>query len=395
MLNGCATAEIKKSYTLTNKKKKMIFAKIIDKKEEIFNVNYLNDAIKKISSLDEIDISKLLNLKPNIYTKCLFLENHFAWISSNKFGKQRYFTKGHLTYFLDISDLLTIYFNCNYNQLSTYLVEIGYQGADWKSVEVKKYKKNIEDIFNILRKNDNIKKSMLEKIDIYMALNDFGAKNTLAFDRDNTNSIFFVSTRHLKEQYNLKYSISTINQVINYYSLLGLINKISNKDIKSPIYYSYRVKKTKLANISFYSIPSIESILEKVRVNDSILTENKINYYDITKFTSLNLHKTKGLPKVVYNPNLGGGDKQKKAKELVIDKDYIEYYFNYYLREYDVVAKEWIKEHKEIKMSNTAFDRVWNEIIRHRRGRSIKPTKRMKMKYDLKTNQDVYINPKQ
>ena len=394
-MNDCIIADTKKSYTLTNKKKKMIFAKIMERKKEIFDTNYLNNVIKEISNLDEMDISKLLKIKVNEYTKCLFLENNFAWISKNKNGKQRYFTKGCLTYFLDIYDLLSIYFNCNCNQLITYLVEIGYRGLDWKATEVKKYRKNIESTFEVLNKNTSVDKSMLEKVDIYIALNDFGAKNTLAFDKYNSNSIFFVSTRHLKEIYNLKYSISTINQVINYYSLLGIINKISNKDIKSPIYYNYKVKRNKLANISFYSIPSLETILDKVKLNNDILIDNKINYYNVTKDISLNLYETKGLPKVTYNPNLGGGDKKKSAQKLVVDKDYIEYYFDYFLRENNVVAKEWIKECGGIKMSNTAFDKVWNCIVKSREGRSIKPTKRLKLQYNLKTNQDIYINPKQ
>lgn len=377
-------------YPLTNKRKKKIFATIQDIKDEIFNISYLEDFIREDNSLDNIELTKLLNINLNEYTKCLFIENQFAWISENEDKKQRYFTKGHLTYGLDIYDLLSIYFNCTYPQIFNYLLDMGYNQIDKSKKRNRlKYDDNMNKVMDIIQSNENLEKLLKDKVDIYVALNDFAKNNSLTFNKYKDEQIFFISTRFLKERYSLSYSISTINQVINLYALIGLIYKVPEKELESDIYKAYTVNPKK-APVNFYSIPKIEDIVETIKENSFIITNKKINYHNLNKNKVFRLQEIRNK-EINYTTNKGGGDKTKKAKQAKIEKDSMETLFLYYLEREGVVAKEWIKESKEITLKNTAFDKKWKELVSRNKGMVVKPNKVLKEKYGLKSKQDIFI----
>lgn len=380
-------------YPFKEKYKKMIFAKIYDKKDDIFNADYLNNILKEINDLDEIDLTLLLNLKANNYAKCLFFEQNFAWISLSNKGKQRYFTKRYLTYALDATDLLCIYFNCHYGQLEDYLMALGYSGSRRKLNDVKKYGKNKTDIKTLMDSNSGISYLLEDKIDIYNALNDIGIKNTLAFNEYENNPIFFVSTRFLKEKYNLKYSISTINQVINFYSLIGIIYKVPQDNMNNSLskVYKDRAKNLKKAPISFYSIPPLFPIFNCLKDKIKQLSNTCINYYNQTKKV-LNNIKDKisfTLPKITKV--IGGGTKTVKANEIKVAKKSMSELFDICLSKYGMVAKEWIKDNFKNIMSDSVFNKRWKEITDGRKGRNVKPNNGMKEKYELTSNLEVFI----
>lgn len=379
-----------KIYPLTNKSKKKVFATIQHVKDEIFNMDYLKDYINSNYTLEDIELTKFLNMELNKYYKCLLFNNQFAWISENEYGKQRYFTKGNLTNGLDIYDLLSIYYNCNYSQTFNYLLEMGYTKDNNDRLSNKlKCIQNIQNINNTIENNDNLKKLIDNKVDIYIALNEFAKSNSLSFNKYKDEQIFFVSTRFLKDKYSLDYSISTINQVINLYALIGLVYKIPTTELNNDIYNAYTVNPKK-APVNFYSIPSLDKILDKINKNSFILNEKNINYYDLNKTTFLRLQKINDN-ELHYTDNNGGGDKTKKAKKLKEEKDSMETLFLYYLDREGVVAKEWIKENKEITLKTTAFNKKWNELIQRNSGRVIKPNKLLMNKYGLKSKQDIFI----
>lgn len=379
-----------KVYPLTTKQKKKIFATIKNDKNKIFNINYINECISSKTHIKEWKISKLLNLENNKYEKCLFMNKHFAWVSENKNGKERYFTKGALTYSLDIYDLLSIWFNCSYNQVINYLIEMGYKAVDSKrKYEIKTYKENIQLVDNAIKNDKNLNELISKHIEIYLSLNDYAIKNSLAFNSYSGESIFFVATRFLKETYNLPYSISTINQVINLYTLLGLIYKVPGSEIKSDIYKAYE-NNPKKAPTNFYCIPSLKLNLPKIIDNSKNLIVQNIRYYNITKQTALSLSNLNS--EINYTKNRGGGDKSKRAKESKCEKREIELLFLYYLEREGVVAKEWIKENKDITLKNTAFDKVWKKLISEHKGEILKPTNELKLKYQLKTKQDIFVS---
>jgi len=114
-----------------------------------------------------------------------------------------------------------------------------------------------------------------------------------------------------------------------------------------------------------------------------------IRYYNVTKQTALSLSNLSS--EINYTKNRGGGDKSKRAKESKNEKREIELLFLYYLEREGVVAKEWIKENKELTLKNTAFDKVWKKLISEHKGEVLKPTNELKLKYQLKTKQDIFV----
>lgn len=390
-MNNSESLGIRKVYPMTSKKKKMIFAKIKKIKNDIFNENYLKEILPQINDLNDINLEKLLTINNDEYRECFFLEKHFCWISRNIDGKQRYFTKRYLTYSLDIYDLLTIYFNCSFNQLFGLLMELGFRNDSWKENQITKHLINIKEIEDILDKNNEVARLIKDKIDIYIALNDFAMSNSLSFDRYKTNSIFFISTRFLKEKYKLPYAISTINQTINLYGLLGLLYKIPENEIENPIYFEYLKIKSKRASVSFYALAKFDENLNDIKLRSNILIENNIKYYALNKYLYMELKEQYDVFNLTYNCNLGGGDKIKKNQKISLEKDNMEVLFNKYLSTREIVAKEWIKRDLKIKLSDTAFDKKWKEIIKGKRGISVKPTKSTKKKHNLISNQEVFI----
>ena len=146
-----------KVYPLTSKQKKKIFAKIKDYKGTVFNIEYMNECISLNLNLKKWKVSKLLNLELNQCNDCLLVSNHFSWVSENECGKERYFTKGALTYSLDIYDLLSIYFNCSYNQVINYLIDMGYSKVDNKRInDIKIYKENINLVEEVITNYNHI-----------------------------------------------------------------------------------------------------------------------------------------------------------------------------------------------------------------------------------------------
>lgn len=380
-----------KVYPITNKRKKKIYLKIMNNIEEIFDMNYLKYCLNSIELLDEIDIELLLREKADKYFQCKFIKGNFAWISKNKNNKYRYFSKGYITYSLDIYDLLTILFNCKFSKLLNILNEL-YPQNNIKTTQMNQIKIttiNQKSIIDIVNSNDSIKNLLGDKLDIYMALNDFCSDNLLIEQFYKSSPIFFISTRYLKEKYNLKYSISTINQVINLYSWLGIINKVPENEIDCDIYKEYKKRKNKdkKVAVSFYSMPSLLNCKNELIINCNSINNYHMKYYDVKKNKEFDFQKYNICP--IYNENKGGGQKKERAKECKKQKDSLEFLFERNLIENGYVVKEYIVE--ELDISTTLINKKWKELIQKNELISIKPTKRVKERLGLKTNLEIGI----
>ena len=380
-----------KVYPITNKRKKKIYLRIMNNIQEIFDMNYLKDCLNSIELLDEIDIELLLREKADNYFQCKFIKGNFAWISKNENNKYRYFSKGYITYSLDIYDLLTILFNCKFSKLLNILNEL-YPQNTIKTTQMNQIKTtttNQNSIIDIINSDNNIKNLLGDKLDIYMALNDFCSVNLLIEKFYKSSPIFFISTRYLKEKYNLKYSISTINQVINLYSWLGIINKVPENEIDCDIYKEYKKRKNKdkKVSVSFYSMPSLLNYKNELIMNFNAVNNYNMNYYNVKKDNEFNLKKYNIYP--LYNENKGGGQKTKRAKECKKQKDSLEFLFKRSLVENGYVVKEYIVE--DVDISTSLINKKWKELIQKYELISVKPTKRVKESLGLKTNLEIAI----
>ena len=383
--------ECRKIFSLNSKMKKKIFCTIQDSKHIIYNIDYLNEILPKIKKLDEIDILKLLNIENvNQYMKCVFIPANVAWVSVSDNGKMRYFTKGHFTYGLDIIDLLCIYFNCKYSQLLNYLYELGFNLFEENEEDIKKHMDNNKCIDFLIKTNSLISNFIKDKVSIYKSLNKFAVKNSLINSRYEGENIFFVSLRYLKQKFNLSYSISTINKIINLYTSVGLIYKVPENYIQNEIYQAYASDENKV-NIGFYSIPSLHKVKDIVISFINNLNKANIKYYDISKKNNRELSKN-DLISVQYNKNKGGGDKTKIAKKNRLIKNEIIEKFNDMKNKQELIAKEWLYD-ESYELSQSSFNKIWRELVKANEslGKSVKPNRNIVKKYNLLSNQEVFI----
>ncbi|CCL32456.1 TPA: hypothetical protein KQE75_003898 [Clostridioides difficile] len=367
----------KSVFTLTNKYMKKIYANIQYKLSDIFNVVYLKEMLLTENDIENIDISILLNMKIDTFYECKFIDNNFCWISRNANGKMRYFTKRYILYGLDIYDLLCIFFNCRLTEISSILIEKGFGEKIKNNFGIQKYSENIKIIEELLINNNYLKNMLKEKIDIYIALNNYGKKVNTESIIFNNKELFFVSLRHLKKEYSLNYSISTISKTINLYNLFGLVKKIESDRIRDEL----DIK----SNVCLYFIPSIKISIKELKSNDLYTKKELIK--------DCNLNRT-GINKILkdeYNleQDLYFYENKKKNTHIVE----IERLFYFYLKEYNIVAKEWILGSEKVSTSISTFNKKWKQLSEDNLfvGKSIKPNKNLKKKYSLKTNQDVFV----
>ena len=237
-----------------------------------------------------------------------------------------------------------------------------------------------------------IVKTFIGKRYLY-CIKSFCGNNTLSFQKYEENSIFFISSSFLKKEYNLPYSLSTISQSINFYCLIGLIKKVPQEYLKNPYYLKYKSEIKKKNIVTFYTIPFIEDIYSNIIKNLKVIDKMNLKYYQLNKSIIENLNTNYDF-QVNMNHTIGGGHFSKKSTDSYLNKDVIGYLFHYYLDEKGVVAKEWILrdlESSNRKVSMTTFDKKWNELISEFRGNTVKPTKKMKERFSLKTNKEIFI----
>ncbi|EGT3642199.1 hypothetical protein DFW15_10515, partial [Clostridioides difficile] len=214
-------------------------------------------------------------------------------------------------------------------------------------------------------------------IDIYIALNNYGKKVSAESIIFNNKELFFVSLRHLKNEYSLNYSISTISKTINLYNLFGLVKKIESDRIRDEL----DIK----SNICLYFIPSINISIKELSTNDLYTKKELIK--------DCNLNGT-GINKILNDEYNLEQDlyflKNNKKNSHIVE---IERLFYFYLKEYNIVAKEWIMGSDKVSTSISTFNKKWKQLSEDNSfiGKSIKPNKVLKKKYSLKTNQDVFV----
>lgn len=377
---------------ISSKRKKSIYSKIKDIKNDIFDISYLKQQLPLVNSLDELDIKKILNITKN-FEQCRFINSNFCWVSEYE-NKQRYFTKRYVTYSFDVLDLLSLYFNCSYRKVFNYLIQdFGYKGDIDRVNEIEECLINHNSFESLLNEDDVFYKHIYDKKDIYLSINEFSKENNLSYLKYKDKPIFFISGVHLKNKYDLNYSTSTINQMINLYLAIGLIEKIPEEHIKTPLFYKYKKEKVSKNSISFYIMTSLEEkkeeILNKVKIVDNL----GLKYYNLNKTVLLGLNEKFNF-KTHYPETIGGGNYSKKSLENLSNIEVIEYLFEYYLENYRIVAKEWIlndleKSNKDV--SNSFFNKIWISIINSKEGKTVKPNNNMKTLYSLETNKDVFI----
>lgn len=401
---------IGKVFPMTTIKKSRICTAIYDKKNEIFNIDVVNkhvedcinsgmdDFLEIFSSVDLLQFVKC-NSKLNQYFNCLFINGNYAWVSKNSSGHYRYFTrsKAEITFSLDFIDLFSIYLNAGFRRTVVTIDKMFGVSFDdeWRLTQRQKYEDNkflIEDE-ELLKGYKNLYLVIKNHLSILHAMNEIGDSNLIGKSLQcNNEAIFFSSTKYVKSNHNVKYSTSVINQVINLFSVLGLISKVREEDIPAE-YITMSKDRTKIDkcrynHISFYTIPNMEDILGEAENRAKILINHNIKYYSMSHYVVKRVFG-EDFANQIYVQKVYGGVSKRKAKVFADEKEKIKHYFSVSVIENGFASKELLK--KETEMNDKNFNKLWSELIGNVDHVKVKPNKAMKQRHNLITNENVII----
>ena len=324
----------------------------------------------------------------NKYYPCVLIKENSSWISVDDNGEYRYFSRkpNGKVFMFDILDLFQIGYKINYREIIIWLrneLRIILQDKFF-SEESDKYLENIEFISDELFLNSKTKYISKEKEDIYIELNKIGLENLFSktlTHRDD--AMFFASTSYVKQRLCHKYSSSTINKVINTFSVIGMINKIREEDI--PIEFREGNKRKVQNFTSYYSIPRIKDIFSNVEENSLVLAKNNLSYYNLTKKKVIEVFGEETYNETYVQKTYEGKSHTETDKVNLLD------IFFMLFREHNYVSKELFFESAPKGYSKSFLDKEFDGIVKANGFRSVRPNNRLKKKLGLKGNSNVVI----
>lgn len=363
---------------------------LIDKDRCLEFLKFMKD--KKVEAKDFRKIKINVFLKEyreiNKYYPCVLIKENSSWISIDENGEYRYFSRkpNGKVFIFDILDLFQIGYKINYRELIIWLrneLRIILQDKFF-SEESDKYLENIEFISNDVFLNSKTKFISKEKEDIYIELNKIGLENlfskTLTHRED---AMFFASTSYVRQRLCNKYSASTINKVINTFSVIGMINKIREEDI--PIEFREGNKRKVQNFTSYYSIPRATDIFSIVEQNSSLLAKNNLSYYNLTKQKVIEVFGEEKYNGTYVQKTYEGKHHTDTDKANLLD------IFFTIFKEHQYVSKELFYDYAPKGFSKSFLDKEFDGIVKYNGFRSVRPNNRLKKKLGLKGNSNVAI----
>lgn len=324
----------------------------------------------------------------NKYYPCVLIKENSSWISVDENGEYRYFSRkpNGKVFIFDILDLFQIGHKINYKELVTWIRdELGIVIQDkFFRNESDKYLENIDFIFESNFLNSKTKEVSKEKEDVYIELNKIGLENlfskTLTHMED---AMFFASTSYVKQRLNHKYSSSTINKVINTFSVIGMINKIREEDI--PVEFREGNKRKVQNFTSYYSIPRITDVFSTVESNSALLAKHNLSYYNLTKKKVLDIFGEDAYKGVYVQKTYEGKYHSDNEKSCLMD------IFFTIFKEHKYVSKELFYDNAPKEYSKSFIDKEFEQIAKANNFKVVRPNNRLKKKLGLKGNSNVAI----
>lgn len=394
---------------LTPTIRKKATANVWQRKDEAFDLPLLHDLIHEALSNNDssnqetvfeklrlIDLNLIVKESPglNKFFTCSFFVKRFAWISQNEQGEYRYFSKikdGYGYYALDLFDLIGILTNQTTRKSIEYIREHFAVKAlsQWDEWEKVKYEKN-KDLINSLQSNDypHLKRVLRNGEEILKAFLSYGCEKVNGKHlSDGEHAVFFLSVNHFKERYFPEKSVSTLNQWINLFAVLGFVDKTMDvpTELQTEAEKQQALKK-KHNHISFYTVPHFEKVIEKAELRASDLVKNRVSYHQLTKAVVLSIFGH-AVHDHVYIQKTHG----RKAKATKQEKEYeverVETFFRTELMEKGMVSKRNLSNISDLPRHT--FNRLWTELIEKNDCQSSTPTKEERARYNLTHRQSI------
>lgn len=371
---------------LTPSIRKKATANVWTRKDEAFDMDFLYSSLNQIiernegsndsplfEQLRQIDLTQFSKESPglNRFFTCSFFAKRYAWISQNEKGEYRYFSKikdGYGFYAFDLFDLMCILLNKTSRELIRYLEEsYPYNGmSQWSMKENEKIEENLTMLSTQkLMDTPNLQRIMRGGVEVLQQFLQYGRKHINGKHLSNgEHAVFFMSTQYFKEHYFPLKSLSTLNQWVNLFAVLGLIEKTSQVPVELQVEAEkQQALKKKHNHVSFYIIPAFKKVFHQAEIRAKELVEQRISYHQLTKKMVLSVFG-KAVHDHVYIQKTHGRKSKQSPKTSRFSMEWLDMYFTIQLSERGVVSKRDLEG--ESTLSKTAFSRYWTELlVRH------------------------------
>lgn len=408
----------KKSRKLTAQEKMELHLRLKDELEQRLSFSNLKKHISpksvKINNFDDlfsffskVNLFHLIPLAEQLDTfiPCCLIDGNVGWISKNQEEHFRYFSKGtnQQTIGFDLLDLLEIYYGCNTSEAIERAVKdfkIQFIEGQWVENQNKKYLSNltlihtahhrIQKQYPILFQYIQPHLKVLETMNVLGSINI--RKQEFSYRHEN---IFFASNAYIANFLG-NYTLATTNKVINLFAVLGLIEKVKESDIPGQLLYESKViaDKRNLGNIiSYYIVPPMIDRLDEAEKRAILLSKNSVYYTNINR-TRIAFVFGEEFAQKIYVQEIQKNKKKKSTMPASIQT----ILSNYLLELIETsgyatkskVAKKYIRNTTQ-KDREQELEKIWKGLLNQHQLRFIKPTKELKAKFGLKSNEYIVI----
>lgn len=377
------------------------FKKLKKLKGEITRIDSYEDLFSYLSLLP-IGECMIPTTPLNTYFTCRFIYGNYAWISQNKNGHYRYFSKkkdGETVSF-DLLDLIEIVFGLSSMEAvekAVDLLSIRFMEDVWKKDQKEKYLRNYQFIHSDARSDYP---TLFEYIDgclpLIEAMNALGTlhihKKEYAYKGHN---LFFASSSYISQFVGF-YTSSKVVKLINLFAVLGLIEKAPVEDLH-PVLRKESAKIAELRSlgnmISYYIVNSFELIAPIAEERAKNLKRNGIRYSNLSKAVVLKVFGAE-FAETIYVQTIQKNKKKTERKSTTIQKS-LETNFEKILNEHNFVTKSMILDcpigELTEKQKKHHLNQIWSFLIEMNQCEYIKPTTAMKEMMGLKSSEYIAL----
>lgn len=345
--------------------------------------------------LSHIDIGKCFSpaIPTNKFFDCYLFKGNTAWISITTKGHYRYYSKKRKsgTVSFDFLDLIEIYYGVPTYEAIDKIVRsfsICFMEDVWKKTLQNKYKRNEDFIIDRLPHYPHVFALLSENARLLNTLNILG--NFHIYKKEyqyKDQNVFFASGSHIAHFLETS-NVSKVNQFINLFSVLGLIEKVPSFHIH-PVFLKEStdiVDRRNLGNrINYYIVHDFEKVMATAEKRAELLVRHGVRYSNMSKATIEKIFGS-SFAEAIYVQTVQKNKKQVNKQRSTIEKR-LEAHFQRALNEMGYVTKSTILSMPlpdiEPKQAKNYLNQIWGYLMETYQCSYKKPTKKVKQELEL------------
>jgi len=351
-----------------------------------------------IDELKRIDLTKFMKDAHGLNEPfpCSFLSERKAWIFKSRLGFYRYYSRMNASVFsFDIIDLLCIFRNESKKEVLNFLQKNWeLEGlTPWYLEQKEKYRSNqelLESLQQEPKEYPNLHKMIGKHWKVLEAFNQIALENLSGKEISTEQQpIFFLSNHYFRKTFFPERSVSTINNLINLFCILGFARKIPFEKIPpilSKEAYLLQIKNQKNNHTSYYYMTDWREILQEAERRAEEMVRNHISYYGINKKKIAELFG-EAFAKTIYVQQTHG--KKKKAEPIFVKEE------NHYFSEAERLEQKFLEDirktgkcakstlYQSSLLPYRRFDAIWKSLVEKYQFMEKYPTKEEIQRYGL------------